>query len=168
MGVQSWLGKITLSRKWQPTPVIPAWKIPRIEERASLQSIWQQRVSPGKLAVEPTLSLRGCLQIHGSPFLELAYWSRLSLSTENTGLRAPFPSWRRHFSRMQPCLCVHQFSSVTFTSLRFSLLSVLGHFFCLQQCFKSVFAVNYLGSSGQSKKSLQDIFLSYCWKWNSL
>ena len=39
-----WVGKIPWRRKWQPTPVIPAWEIPRTEEPGGLQSVGSQRV----------------------------------------------------------------------------------------------------------------------------
>ena len=39
-----WVRKIFWSRKWQPAPVILAWKIPRTEEPGELQSMGSQRV----------------------------------------------------------------------------------------------------------------------------
>ena len=34
-----WVGKISWSRKWQPTPLFLAWKIPQAEEPGGLQSM---------------------------------------------------------------------------------------------------------------------------------
>jgi len=39
-----WVGKIPWRRKWQPTPIIPAWRIPWPEEPGRLQSMGSQRV----------------------------------------------------------------------------------------------------------------------------
>ena len=39
-----WVGKIPWRRKWQPTPVIRAWRIPWTEEPGGLQSTGSQRV----------------------------------------------------------------------------------------------------------------------------
>ena len=39
-----WVGKIPWRRKWQPTPVILAWRIPWTEEPGGLQSTGSQRV----------------------------------------------------------------------------------------------------------------------------
>ena len=39
-----WVGKIPWRRKWQPTPIFLAWKIPWTEEHGRLQSMGSQRV----------------------------------------------------------------------------------------------------------------------------
>ena len=39
-----WVGKIPWRRKWQPTPIFLAWKIPWTEEHGGLQSMGSQRV----------------------------------------------------------------------------------------------------------------------------
>ena len=42
--LDSWVRKIPWRRKWQPTPVFLAWKIPWTEEPGELQSIRLPRV----------------------------------------------------------------------------------------------------------------------------
>ena len=39
-----WVGKIPWRRKWQPTPLALAWKIPWTEEACGLQPVGSQRV----------------------------------------------------------------------------------------------------------------------------
>ena len=43
-GLDPWVRKIPWRRKWQPTPIILAWKIPWTEEPGRLQSVGSQRV----------------------------------------------------------------------------------------------------------------------------
>ena len=42
-GFDPWIGKIPWRRKWQPTAVFLAWKIPQTEEPGGLQSMGLQR-----------------------------------------------------------------------------------------------------------------------------
>ena len=47
--VDPWVGKIPWRRKWQPSAVFLAWKIPWTEELSRLQSMQLQRVGDEQL-----------------------------------------------------------------------------------------------------------------------
>ena len=48
-GFNSWVGKISWKRKWQPTPVFLPGESPRTEESGGLQSIESQRVGHDRM-----------------------------------------------------------------------------------------------------------------------
>ena len=56
-GLNSWVQKMPWQRKWQPTPIFLAWKIPRTEVPGGLQSMGFQRV--GHNWVTNTFTFRG-------------------------------------------------------------------------------------------------------------
>ena len=56
LGFDPWVRKIPWRKKWQPTPVIHAWRIPWTEEPGGLQFMGSQRVGHDCLTLkEPAL-----------------------------------------------------------------------------------------------------------------
>lgn len=108
------------------------------------EKIWRfysriQRKVPTRMILTLLNVYRSMAQFQGQPPVCLVENTRLSCSISK--LTLPF------FLNVTWFLCALVFKCQFYLTGLFLFLFVLGHFLCLQQLFKSVFVVNYLGSS---------------------